>query len=71
MSEDTKLHQMLGEISSDVKHVLIKQNDQSERIDRLSRRVNSLEVARGRIYGAIAVIPTAFSAALYMLSRGN
>jgi len=67
MPQTHELHLLLGEISSDVKHILAKQSDQSDRIDHLSKRLNVLENARSKIYGALAVIPVVFSAALYVV----
>lgn len=58
---------MLGEIHSDVKHILLKQVDQSDRLDRMELRIRSLETAKSRMYGAIAVLPTVFTAALAWL----
>lgn len=67
MPENHDLHRMLGEIHSDVKHILLKQADQSERLDRQEARMRGLEQAKARMYGALAVMPTAFGAAIAWL----
>ncbi len=70
MSENQRqhdLHMMLGEIASDVKHILLQQTNQSERIEHLSRRVATLERGKAHVYGALAVIPTVFTVAIAWL----
>jgi hypothetical protein len=63
MSTDTELHRVLGEISSDVKHVLIRQDNQDNRLNRMHDRLATVEKFQWKLVGLAAAIPTLMTAA--------
>ena len=57
MHEENELYKILGEISSDVKHVLIRQEKQDKRLDRMHARVVTVEKFQWKLMGIAAATP--------------
>jgi hypothetical protein len=69
MALDHDLSRLLGEISSDVKHILVRQDKQDARIERMTTRLDSVEKFHYKLLGIAAVIPAALtSLGLYIKS---
>lgn len=58
MGTDNELHRVLGEISSDVKHILVRQDKQDARIDRMDKRLGTVEKFQWKLMGIATAIPT-------------
>jgi len=58
MATDHELSRLLGEISSDVKHVLVRQDKQDARLDRQDGRINKVEAFQWKLVGVATAIPT-------------
>jgi hypothetical protein len=58
MATDNELARMLGEISSDVKHVLTRQDKQDERIERMNVRLSKAEAFQWKLAGIAMTVPT-------------
>ena len=58
MPHDNELHRVLGEISSDVKHILVRQDKQDARIDRVDLRLVTVERFQWRLAGIATAVPT-------------
>jgi len=64
MSSDNELHRVLGEISSDVKHILVRQDKQDARLERMDSRIVRVEKFQWKLTGAMAAVTAAMGAAL-------
>lgn len=49
---------LLGEISSDVKHILLRQDKQDGRLDRQEKRIGAVEAFQWKLVGIASVVPT-------------
>jgi len=49
---------LLGEISSDVKHILTRQDKQDARLDRQDARLSAVEGFQWKLAGIASVVPT-------------
>jgi len=49
---------LLGEISSDVKHILLRQDKQDERLVRMNDRLSAVEGFQWKLAGIASVVPT-------------
>jgi len=49
---------LLGEISSDVKHILLRQDKQDGRLDRQERRLSAVEGFQWKLVGIASTVPT-------------
>ena len=58
MATDHELSRLLGEISSDVKHILVRQDKQDARLDRQDNRINKVEAFQWKLVGVATAIPT-------------
>jgi hypothetical protein len=58
MATDHELSRLLGEISSDVKHILVRQDKQDSRLDRQDNRINKVEAFQWKLVGVATAIPT-------------
>ncbi len=56
-----RLMLIIGEISSDCKHILLRQDKQDSRLDRLNSRVVSLEKFQWKVVGIATFIPSAIA----------
>ena len=61
MATDHELSRLLGEISSDVKHILVRQDKQDSRLDRQDKRLNAVEAFQWKLVGIATAIPTALT----------
>lgn len=52
---------ILGEIATDVKHILLRQDKQDKRIDRITDRLDKVEAFQYKIIGITLVVPTALT----------
>lgn len=52
---------LLGTISSDVKHILLRQDKQDSRLDRMDLRLNAVEKFQWKIMGIATFVPTALA----------
>jgi hypothetical protein len=69
MAPDHELSRLLGEISSDVKHILVRQDKQDARIERMTTRLDTVEKFQYKLLGIAAIIPAALtSLGLYIKS---
>lgn len=58
MPHDNELHRILGEISSDVKHILVRQDKQDARLDRMDKRLSTVEKFQWKLAGVATAVPT-------------
>lgn len=58
MATEPELSRLLGEISSDVKHILTRQDKQDKRIDRIQDRLTSVEAFQWKLIGIATTVPT-------------
>lgn len=58
MATDHELSRILGEISSDVKHILVRQDKQDERLVRMNDRLSAVEAFQWKLVGIATVVPT-------------
>ena len=58
MATDHELSRLLGEISSDVKHILVRQDKQDSRLDRQDKRLTAVEAFQWKLVGIATAIPT-------------
>lgn len=58
MATDHELSRILGEISSDVKHILVRQDKQDSRLDRQDGRLNKVEAFQWKLVGVATAVPT-------------
>lgn len=63
LGTNPEISMLLGQVASDVKHILINQEAQNGRLDRHDVRLRSLETSRAWLIGAVTVTPTIFAAA--------
>ncbi len=49
---------LLGEISSDVKHILFRQDQQDGRLDRQEKRLSAVEAFQWKLVGIATAVPT-------------
>ena len=63
MATDHELSRLLGEISSDVKHVLVRQDKQDSRLDRHDKRLNAVEAFQWKLVGIATAVPTLLASA--------
>jgi DNA repair ATPase RecN len=49
---------LLGEISSDVKHILLRTDKQDERLNRQEKRLNAVEAFQWKLVGIATAVPT-------------
>jgi len=69
-NQDGQLMHMVGEISSDVKHILLRQDKQDARLDRMSSRIHKIETFQWRILGIASIVPALIAAvAVYLTDR--
>jgi hypothetical protein len=62
MSGDNELHRVLGTISSDVKHILLRQDKQDAALDRMRERVTVVERFQWKLAGGMAAAMTGMTA---------
>ena len=58
MATDPELHRVLGEISSDVKHILVRQDKQDVRIDKVQTKLTAVEAFQWKLTGIALTVPT-------------
>lgn len=58
MATEPELSRLLGEISSDVKHILTRQDKQDKRIDRIQDRLTAVEAFQWKLIGIATTVPT-------------
>lgn len=64
MAQDNELHRILGEISSDVKHVLVRQDKQDAQIERVRERITVVEKFQWKLAGGLSVAMAGATAAM-------
>lgn len=62
MPHTNELHRVLGEISSDVKHILVRQDKQDARLDRMDKRLTVTEKFQWKLMGIATAFPITLSA---------
>jgi hypothetical protein len=67
MSTEREISRVLGEISSDVKHILIRQDKQDVRIERLQVRLTAAEAFQWKLTGIALTVPTVVSTVVLSL----
>jgi hypothetical protein len=68
-TDNGQLMRLIGEISSDTKHILLKQDKQDARIDRIDARVRTVEKFQWKLMGIATAIPVLLSGVgLYLKS---
>lgn len=58
MATDQELYRVLGEISSDVKHILVRQDKQDLRIDKIQTKLTAVEAFQWKLTGIALTVPT-------------
>ena len=58
MATDQELYRVLGEISSDVKHILLRQDKQDVRIDKIHTKLTAVEAFQWKLTGIALTVPT-------------
>lgn len=58
MATDQELYRVLGEISSDVKHILVRQDKQDLRIDKIQTKLTTVEAFQWKLTGIALTVPT-------------
>lgn len=58
MATDPELYRVLGEISSDVKHILVRQDKQDLRIDKIQNKLSAVEAFQWKLTGIALTVPT-------------
>jgi len=58
MATDPEIHRVLGEISSDVKHILVRQDKQDVRIDKVQTKLMAVEAFQWKLTGIALTVPT-------------
>jgi len=58
MATDPELYRVLGEISSDVKHILVRQDKQDLRIDKIQTKLTTVEAFQWKLTGIALAVPT-------------
>ncbi len=58
MATDHELSRVLGEISSDVKHILVRQDKQDMRIEKIQTKLTSVEAFQWKLTGIALTVPT-------------
>ncbi len=61
MPIDNKTERLLGEISSDLKHLIAAQQNQYARIEKLNTRVQMVEQFQYKLMGVAAIMPITLS----------
>ena len=61
-SDNGQLMRLIGEISSDTKHILLKQDKQDARLDRMDLRVRNVEKFQWKLAGIATAVPVALTA---------
>lgn len=64
MAQDNELHRILGEISSDVKHVLVRQDKQDAQIERVRERITVVEKFQWKLAGGLSAAMAGATAAM-------
>ncbi len=67
MPTEREISRVLGEISSDVKHILIRQDKQDVRIERLQVRLTAAEAFQWKLTGIALTVPTVVSTVVLSL----
>ena len=58
MATEQELYRVLGEISSDVKHILVRQDKQDLRIDKIQTKLTAVEAFQWKLTGIALTVPT-------------
>ena len=58
MATEQELYRVLGEISSDVKHILVRQDKQDLRIDKIQTKLTTVEAFQWKLTGIALTVPT-------------
>ncbi len=61
MPIDNKTERLLGEISSDLKHLIASQQQQDQRIEKLNVRIQTVEQFQYKLMGVAAIMPITLS----------
>ena len=61
-SDNGQLMRLIGEISSDTKHILLRQDKQDARLDRMDNRMRGVEKFQWKLMGIATVVPVALTA---------
>ena len=68
-TENGALMRLIGEISSDTKHILLRQDKQDARLERMDSRVRTVERFQWKLMGIATTIPLIITGAgLYLKS---
>lgn len=59
MDNESKLYLLLGEMSADIKNILIKGTEQDARLDSHSTRITSIERFQWKVMGAATAVSIA------------
>lgn len=59
MEDSNKLYMLLGEMSADIKNILIKGTEQDDRLDSHSRRITAIEKFQWKVMGAATAVSIA------------
>lgn len=59
MDDHNRLYLLLGEMSADIKNILIKGTEQDDRMDNHSRRIASIEKFQWKLMGAATAVSIA------------
>ena len=62
MSNDNDLHRVLGTISSDVKHILLRQDKQDAQIERVRERLTTVERFQWKLAGGMTAVMAGITA---------
>lgn len=55
--QSPELMRLVGEISADTKHILLRQDRQDDRLDRHSEKIDKLEKFQWKVMGIATTIP--------------
>jgi hypothetical protein len=65
----TELLIKVAEVSVDVKHLISRQDDTGDRVEKLDDRLRVVEGMRGRLLGIAFILPLVISVTAYLVGR--